>query len=69
MTLLDGLMAYLAVGALGIFINDWRVMKELDLEDCFLRARERILMAVRVMLAWPTYLLEDLFCWVENDED
>lgn len=63
------LAIYFAVGMLVAIFNDQKVIKDLDTDGYYLRTRERTLMALRVMLAWPTYLAEDFFFWADSMDD
>lgn len=38
-------------------------------EGCFLTAFEKSLLFVRIVLSWPTYIVEDFLLWMERDED
>jgi hypothetical protein len=60
------LVIYFAVGTLVAIFNDQKVIRDLDSDGYYLRTRERVLMALRATLAWPTYLAEDFFFWADG---
>jgi hypothetical protein len=60
----DWLALYLALGVLVALIDFVKVAQE-----CALTSFEQLLLCARIVLSWPTYLVEDFLLWRAANED